>query len=78
MDDIKLTIIIPAYLEEENLRLILPRLNDELKKIGDTFEVLVIDTMQPMDNTKDVCAMNNAHYVPQEGGNHYGDAYGPA
>ena len=52
MDDIKLTIIIPAYLEEENLRLILPRLNDELKKIGDTFEVLVIDTMQPMDNTK--------------------------
>lgn len=74
MDDVKLTIIIPAYLEEENLRLILPRLNDELKKIGDTFEVLVIDTMQPMDNTKDVCALNNARYIPQEGGNHYGDA----
>ena len=74
MDEMKLTIIIPAYLEEENLRLILPRLNDELKKIGDTFEVLVIDTMQPMDNTKDVCTLNNARYIPQEYGNHYADA----
>ena len=74
MDDVKLTIIIPSYLEEENLRLILPRLNIELKNIGDTFEVLVIDTMQPLDNTKDVCALNGARYIPQEGGNHYGDA----
>ena len=74
MDDVKLTIIIPAYLEEENLRLLLPRINDELKKIGDTFEVLVIDTMQPMDNTKDVCIMNHVRYIPQENGNHYADA----
>ena len=64
----------PCYLEEENLRLLLPRLVKELTIIGDTFEILIIDTMQPMDNTKDVCKANKATYIPRETGNNYGDA----
>jgi len=64
----------PCYLEEENLRLLLPRLVKELTTIGDTFEILIIDTMQPMDNTKDVCKANKATYIPRETGNNYGDA----
>ena len=64
----------PCYLEEENLRLLLPRLVKELTTIGDTFEILIIDTMQPMDNTKDVCNANKATYIPRETGNNYGDA----
>ena len=64
----------PCYLEEENLRLLLPRLVKELTTIGDTFEILIIDTMQTMDNTKDVCKENNATYIPREKGNNYGDA----
>jgi len=64
----------PCYLEEENLRFLLPRLVKELTTIGDTFEILIIDTMQSMDNTKDVCNENKATYIPRETGNNYGDA----
>jgi dolichol-phosphate mannosyltransferase len=74
MNEVKLTVIIPSYLEEENLRIILPRLNNELLKINDTYEILIIDTMQAMDNTKDVCFQNNAIYIPREIGNNYGNA----
>jgi dolichol-phosphate mannosyltransferase len=74
MDNIKISIIIPSYLEEENLKFILPRLKDELTDIGEPFEILVIDTMQSMDNTKNVCLLNNAKYIPRENGNYYGDA----
>jgi dolichol-phosphate mannosyltransferase len=64
----------PCYLEEENLRLLLPRLVKELSSLGDPFEILIIDTMQPMDNTKDVCEVNESTYTPRENGNNYGDA----
>ena len=71
---IKLSVIMPCYLEEENLRLLLPRLVTEITKIGDPYEILVIDTMHAMDNTKEVCEANNVSYVPRAGGNNYGDA----
>ena len=64
----------PCYLEEENLRYLLPRLVKELTTIGDTFEILIIDTMQTMDNTKGISIENNATYIPRETGNNYGDA----
>ena len=64
----------PCYLEEENLRLLLPRLVTEVTKIGDPYEILVIDTMHAMDNTKEVCEANNVSYVQRAGGNNYGDA----
>ncbi|MGA7628758.1 MAG: glycosyltransferase [Methanoregula sp.] len=64
----------PCYLEEENLRLLLPRLVHEVEMIGDPFEILIIDTIQAMDNTKEVCEANNATYIAREGGNNYGDA----
>jgi len=74
MDRIILSIIIPSYLEEENLRLLLPRLKKELNAIGDPFEILVIDTMQKRDTTKEVCLLHGATYVPREEGDDYGDA----
>ena len=64
----------PCYLEEENLRLLLPRLVTEITKIGDPYEILVIDTMHAMDNTKEVCEANNVSYIQRTGGNNYGDA----
>jgi len=70
----KLSIIIPSYLEEENLQFILPNLMSVLKDIGIDFEVLVIDTISPMDNTKDICEKNNILYINREQGNKYGDA----
>ncbi len=74
MKNKELSIIIPAYLEEENLKIILPRLKDVLKTISDNCEILVVDTIEPKDNTKKVCNDNEAIYVNRTGGNDYGDA----
>ena len=72
--NVNLSVIIPSYLEEENLRIILPRLRNEMQKLGDNYEILIIDTMRAMDNTKDVCKDNNVIYFNRNTGNNYGDA----
>jgi dolichol-phosphate mannosyltransferase len=69
-----LSVIIPAYLEEENLRLLLPRLKEVLDGMKITSETLVVDTLTPLDNTCSVCEKNGAIHVPRRGGNFYGDA----
>ncbi len=68
------SVILPAYQEEQNLKSILPRLHKSLETIGVPYEILVIDTMEPMDGSKEVCIQNRCTYVPREGGNMYGDA----
>ena len=73
-DDQKISVVIPAYMEEENLRILLPRLNDTLSKLNLGHEVLVIGTIAEKDRTKEVCKQNNALYIPREGGDNYGDA----
>lgn len=74
MENKELSVVIPAYLEEENLRIILPRLHDVLSGMGIGYEILIIDTMEPMDNTAAVCRENGATYINRQGGNNYGDA----
>lgn len=69
-----LSIVIPAYLEEENLRILLPRLLDVLPRLGASFEVLIIDTCPPKDKTSEVCAQWKVTHIPREGGAFYGDA----
>lgn len=73
-EDCKLCVVIPAYLEEENLRLLLPRLRQVLGSLGVRHEVLVVDAHEPLDNTKDVCDEFNARYLNRSGGNLFGDA----
>lgn len=69
-----LSIIIPAYLEEENLRILLPRLTNSLSSLKIRYEVIVVDTMKPLDNTALVSNQFNATYINRENGNAYGDA----
>ncbi len=69
-----LSIIIPAFLEEENLRLLLPRLKDTLEKTGFSFEILIIDTIAPLDNTQSVCEEFGAFYTNRKENNSYGSA----
>jgi dolichol-phosphate mannosyltransferase len=69
-----LSVVLPAYSEEENLRLLLPRIQSELHKLGCTWEVIVVDTIQPLDHTPEVCEQNLVRYVPRRGGNEFGDA----
>ncbi len=73
-NNIKVSVIIPSYLEEENLRIIIPRLKNEMQKLGNDYEVLVIDAMHAMDYTEDVCKNNNVTYLNRTNGNNYGDA----
>lgn len=70
----ELSVIIPAYLESENLRVLLPRLMDSLKGMQLAFDVIVVDTMEPKDETPAVCRQFGALYFNRKNGNNYGDA----
>ena len=70
-----LCVVIPAYLEEENLRLILPRIGNVLRSMSLEYEILVIDTCEPIDQTPNVCAQYlDVRYINRTRGNFYGDA----
>lgn len=74
----KITVVLPSYREEENLRLLLPRIHDALKEAmkrssGD-YEILVVDTVKPLDSTEKACAQFGARLVRRRPSNVYGDA----
>lgn len=71
---VDLTVVMPSYLEEENLRLLLPRVTRTLQEMGVRWEVLVVDTQTPLDNTAAVCELNQCTCVSRQGGNTFGDA----
>jgi dolichol-phosphate mannosyltransferase len=73
-NNIELSVILPAYQEEENLKNLLPRILQTLQAMGLRAEVLVIDTMEPMDQTKAVCEQHGVRYVTRRGGNYFGSA----
>jgi dolichol-phosphate mannosyltransferase len=70
----KFTVAIPSYMEEENLRILLPRLRKVLSEQNESYDILVIDTKNPMDNTGLVCKENNVRYINRECGDYYGDS----
>ena len=70
----ELSIVLPAYKEADNLKKILPEIHSQVKKLNINYEILVIDTIENMDDTKNVCNLNNATYMHRENGNLYGDA----
>lgn len=68
-----ISIILPAYKEYDNLKILLPNIEKELTDID--FEVLVIDTMESLDDTKELCKEYNfVKYFNRENCNNYGDA----
>lgn len=70
----EMSVVLPAYQEAENLEGILPRIHAIVKKMDIEYEVIVVDTMEPMDDTKRVCQENHSLYMNREYGNLYGDA----
>lgn len=74
MKEVELSILIPAYLEEENLRILLPRVKDVIMELAITAEIIVIDTDYSKDNTQLVCESQNVKYINRTNGNSYGDA----
>jgi dolichol-phosphate mannosyltransferase len=74
MDRIELSITLLAYQEAENLSHLLPSIKAAAAALTSNFELLVIDTEQPLDDTAAICAANNVRHIPRTGGNTYGDA----
>ena len=68
----ELSVVLPCYLEEENLRVLLPRLEAALAGID--AEVLVVDTVEPRDGTPAVAAEHDVRYVNRTGGDAFGNA----
>ena len=69
-----LSVILPSYNEEENLRLLVPRIRQALAALTDAHEILIVDTVAPMDGTPELCATEGVRYLNRAGGNQYGDA----
>jgi dolichol-phosphate mannosyltransferase len=70
----QLSIVLPAYEEAPNLDWLLPKLHEVAGKLTSRYEILVVDTVIPRDDTPAVCLKHNARYLPREGGELYGDA----
>lgn len=70
----KISVMLPSYNEEENLKIILPQLNHILTALKEEYELLVIDAKNSSDNSETVCKDNNAKFIKQQ---HigYGDAF---
>ena len=71
---VEVSVVMPAYHEEENLRVLLPRLRGVLERLGVTYEIVVVDTECERDNTREVCAEWGAKYVNRQGGDAFGAA----
>ena len=71
----ELSVVMPAYMEYENLRILLPRIEQSCRSLGVQFEIVVVGPNKPLDQTPNLCA-EFAHwrYVDRAGGNSYGDA----
>lgn len=61
-----LSIVLLAYKEAENLKIILPQIHEVMRQIPDKYEIIIVDSEKPLDNTEEVCRENNARYIPQE------------
>lgn len=57
--------VILAYKEAENLKILLPQIREKLDLIGEEYEIVIIDTEKPLDNTEEVCKEWKARYVNQ-------------
>jgi len=64
----------PAYREAAALRQLLPVLVPAVKALSERSEILVADSMQPLDDTAGVCAEYGVRHMYRTGGNAYGDA----
>ena len=75
-DDLKkgISMVLLSYEEEENLRVYLPQIKEKLNECGEPYEIIVVDSKEPLDNTREVCEENGVRYVNQENTG-FGDAY---
>jgi dolichol-phosphate mannosyltransferase len=70
----ELTVALPAYLEADNLAILLPELRSALDQLGVDYEILVVDTQVPRDTTPEVCSRNDVTCLARRHGDLYSHA----
>ncbi len=68
------TVALLAYNEAENLQILLPKIIEQMDTIGTDYDILVIDTKDPLDNSEEICKLNGAIYKNQKNKG-FGDAF---
>ena len=68
------SVVLLAYKEAENLKIMLPRLGDIFRDMGIDYEIIVVDSAAPLDNTEEICSSFGVRYIPQEEP-YYGGAF---
>lgn len=71
---VSISVALLAYKEAENLKVLLPEVKKQLESIVDDFEIIVVDSKEPLDNTKEICESNGARYINQHNVG-FGDAF---
>lgn len=61
-----ISVVLLAYKEAENLAFLLPKIKNIMDGLPEEYEILVIDTKEPLDNTPEVCKEFGARYINQE------------
>lgn len=61
-----ISVVLLAYKEEENLKVLLPQIKKQMEKVGEKYEIIVVDTEQKLDNTEDVCKNSGVRYINQK------------
>lgn len=61
-----ISIVLPAYKEAENLKILLPQIKEDMKKYNIKNEIIVVDAMNSNDDTKEVCKINSVKYFNRE------------
>lgn len=60
-----ISVVILAYAEEDNLRILLPLIKHIMQTMGYKYEVIVIDGSEVMDGSDKICQLNQIRYVNQ-------------
>lgn len=71
---LEISIVIPAYQEAENLKTLLPELKQVLDSLTVPYEIIIVDTVTPLDNTKVLCDEQKVLYRQRSPSNSFGDA----
>lgn len=61
-----ISVMLLAYKEEENLRVLCPQIIEVMNRIGEEYEINVIDTKEPLDHTAEYCKEIGINYYNQE------------
>lgn len=60
------SVVLLSYREAENLAVLIPRIQAAMQDVPESYEILVVDSEKPLDDTQGVCQRLGARYVNQE------------